>query len=170
MEVLKRAHEASHDATDDAALVEALGIKVKTIPGEARAMKITNPEDIATAITLIRPIDSDLRVGVGTDAHAFSSDASRQLWLAGILWPETVGVDGHSDGDVAAHAICDALLSATGLGDLGSNFGVSDPKYAGASGATLLNETLTRITNAGYEIVNVAVQIVCNKQIGRAHV
>ena len=81
VEVLKRAHEASHDATDDAALVEALGIKVKTIPGEARAMKITNPEDIATAMTLIRPIDSDLRVGVGTDAHAFSSDASRQLWL-----------------------------------------------------------------------------------------
>ena len=163
VEVLKRAYEASHDATDDAALVEALGIKVKTIPGEARAMKITNPEDIATAITLIRPIDSDLRVGVGTDAHAFSSDASRQLWLAGILWPETVGVDGHSDGDVAAHAICDALLSATSLGDLGSNFGVSDPKYAGASGATLLKETLTRITSAGYEIVNVAVQIVCNK-------
>ncbi len=163
VEVLKRAHEASHDATDDAALVEALGIKVKTIPGEARAMKITNPEDIATAITLIRPIDSDLRVGVGTDAHAFSSDALRELWLAGIHWPETVGVDGHSDGDVAAHAICDALLSATGLGDLGSNFGVSDPKYAGASGAMLLNETLTRINNAGYEIVNVAVQIVCNK-------
>ena len=163
VDVLKRAHEASHDATDDAALVEALGIKVKTIPGEARAMKITNPEDIATAITLIRPIDSDLRVGVGTDAHAFSSDASRQLWLAGILWPETVGVDGHSDGDVAAHAICDALLSATGLGDLGSNFGVSDPKYAGASGATLLKETLTRITNSGFEIENVAVQIVCNK-------
>jgi len=163
VEVLKRAHEASHDATDDAALVEALGIKVKTIPGEARAMKITNPEDIATAITLIRPIDSDLRVGVGTDAHAFSSDASRQLWLAGILWPEAVGVDGHSDGDVAAHAICDALLSATSLGDLGSTFGVSDPKYAGASGARLLEETLARITDAGYEIMNVAVQIICNK-------
>jgi 2-C-methyl-D-erythritol 4-phosphate cytidylyltransferase/2-C-methyl-D-erythritol 2,4-cyclodiphosphate synthase len=163
VDVLKRAHEASQDATDDAALVEALGIKVKTIPGEARAMKITNPEDISTAVTLLRPAHSEVRVGVGTDAHAFSSDSSRQLWLGGIVWPEVVGVDGHSDGDVAAHAICDALFSATGLGDLGSNFGVSDPQYAGVSGALLLNETLARITNAGYEIANVAVQIVCNK-------
>jgi len=163
VEVLKRAHEASEDATDDAALVEALGVKVKTIPGEARAMKITNPEDIAIAVTLVRDLDANMRVGVGTDAHAFSSDTSRQLWLAGIHWPDVVGVDGHSDGDVAAHAICDALFSATGLGDLGSNFGVSDPQYSGASGATLLAETFTRISKAGYAINNVAVQIVCNK-------
>ena len=163
VDVLKRAHEASEDATDDAALVEALGVKVKTIPGEARAMKITNPEDIAMAVTLVRDLDANMRVGVGTDAHAFSSDASRQLWLAGIHWPDVVGVDGHSDGDVAAHAICDALLSATGLGDLGANFGVSDPQYSGASGATLLAETLTRISKADYAINNVAVQIVCNK-------
>jgi len=163
VDVLKRAHEASDDATDDAALVEALGIKVKTILGEARAMKITNPEDIGMALTLLRDLDSNLRVGVGTDAHAFSSDISRQLWLAGIHWPDVVGVDGHSDGDVAAHAICDALLSATGLGDLGSNFGVSDPQYSGASGASLLKETLTRITSAGFTINNVSVQVVCNK-------
>jgi 2-C-methyl-D-erythritol 4-phosphate cytidylyltransferase/2-C-methyl-D-erythritol 2,4-cyclodiphosphate synthase len=163
VDVLKRAHEASDDATDDAALVEALGIKVKTILGEARAMKITNLEDIGMALTLLRDLDSNLRVGIGTDAHAFSSDASRQLWLAGIHWPDVVGVDGHSDGDVAAHAICDALFSAIGLGDLGSNFGVSDPQYSGASGTTLLKETLTRITNAGFTINNVAVQIVCNK-------
>ena len=163
VDVLKRAHEASQDATDDAALVEALGIKVKTIAGEARAMKITNPEDIATAVMLLRPRNSEIRVGVGTDAHAFSSDPSRQLWLAGIYWPDVVGVDGHSDGDVAAHAICDALFSATSLGDLGSNFGVSDSKYAGASGAMLLSETLSRVTKAGYEIANVGVQIVCNK-------
>ena len=163
VEVLKRAHEASQDATDDAALVEALGIKVKTIPGEARAMKITNPEDIATAVTMIRPDSAELRVGIGTDAHAFSSDSSRPLWLAGILWPDTIGVDGHSDGDVAAHAICDALFSATNLGDLGSNFGVSEPQYAGASGISLLRETLSRVTHAGFEIENVSVQIVCNK-------
>ena len=163
VDVLKRAHEASDDATDDAALVEALGIKVKTILGEVRAMKITNPEDIGMALTLLRDLDSNLRVGIGTDAHAFSSDTSRQLWLAGIHWPDVVGVDGHSDGDVAAHAICDALYSATGLGDLGSNFGVSDPQYSGASGASLLKETLTRITSAGFTINNVSVQVVCNK-------
>ncbi len=161
--VLRRAHEASEDATDDAALVEALGIKVKTILGEARAMKITNPEDLAVAVTHLRNLDSQLRVGIGTDAHAFSSDPNRQLWLGGILWSDVVGVDGHSDGDVAAHAICDALFSASGLGDLGSNFGTSDPKYAGASGVTLLQETLARVIAAGYSIQNVAVQIVCNK-------
>ncbi len=163
VDVLRRAHEASEDATDDAALVEALGIKVKTIPGEARAMKITNPEDLAIAVTHLRDTDSQLRVGIGTDAHAFSTDANRQLWLAGLHWPEVIGVDGHSDGDVAAHAICDALFSAAGLGDLGSNFGVSDPKYSGASGVTLLKESLARVNNAGFEIENVAVQIVCNK-------
>jgi 2-C-methyl-D-erythritol 4-phosphate cytidylyltransferase/2-C-methyl-D-erythritol 2,4-cyclodiphosphate synthase len=163
LSVLRRAHEASADATDDAALVEALGIKVKTIAGEARAMKITNPEDLAVAVTHLRNLDSQLRVGVGTDAHAFSSDPNRQLWLGGILWSDVVGVDGHSDGDVAAHAICDALFSATGLGDLGSNFGTSDPKYAGASGVILLQETLARVSAAGFSIQNVAVQIVCNK-------
>ena len=163
VDVLRRAHEASEDATDDAALVEALGIKVKTVPGEATALKITNPEDIAVAISHLRGNLSNLMIGIGTDAHAFSNDPSRELWLAGIKWPEVVGVDGHSDGDVAAHAICDALFSATGLGDLGSNFGVSDPQYAGASGLKLLQETLQRITKAGFSINNVAVQIVCNK-------
>ena len=162
LSVLKRAHEASEDATDDAALVEALGVKVKTISGEARAMKVTNPEDIAHAISLINPMASELRVGFGSDAHAFSSDGSRQLWLGGILWPAEVGVDGHSDGDVAAHAICDALFSAADIGDLGSNFGTSDPAYKDASGATLLKETLLRIKDAGFEINNVSVQIVCN--------
>jgi len=163
LDVLKRAHAASEDATDDAALVEALGIKVKTITGEARAMKVTNPEDIAIAITHLRNAQANLLVGVGTDAHAFSTDPARELWLAGIYWPDVNGVDGHSDGDVAAHAICDALFSATGMGDLGSNFGVSDPQYSGASGTTLLKETLERITRAGFVIKNVAVQIVCNK-------
>ena len=163
LDVLKRAHAASEDATDDAALVEALGIKVKTITGEARAMKVTNPEDIAIAITHLRNSQANLLVGVGTDAHAFSTDPARELWLAGIYWPDVNGVDGPSDGDVAAHAICDALFSATGMGDLGSNFGVSDPQYSGASGTTLLKETLERITRAGFVIKNVAVQIVCNK-------
>ncbi|NCV44550.1 MAG: 2-C-methyl-D-erythritol 2,4-cyclodiphosphate synthase [Actinobacteria bacterium] len=161
--VLKRAHEASEDATDDAALVEALGVKVKTIPGEAKAMKVTNPEDVALAVSLLNPDSKELRVGFGTDAHAFSSDSSRKLWLGGILWPGEIGIDGHSDGDVAAHAICDALFAAANIGDLGSNFGTSDPKYKDASGETLLKETLQRITSAGFSITNVSVQIVCNR-------
>ena len=162
-QVLERAHSASDDATDDAALVEAIGVKVKTIEGEASAFKITTKEDIGQALLLLSPIDRNFKVGLGVDAHAFSSDQDRKLWLAGLLWPEQIGVDGYSDGDVAAHAICDALFSAARLGDLGSNFGVDDPKYQGASGETLLKEALEKITSAGYEIGNVSVQIVCNK-------
>ena len=162
-QVLERAHSASDDATDDAALVEAIGVKVKTIEGEASAFKITTKEDIGQALLLLSPSNRNFKVGLGVDAHAFSSDQDRKLWLAGLLWPEQIGVDGYSDGDVAAHAICDALFSAAGLGDLGSNFGVDDPKYQGASGETLLKEALKKITSAGYEIGNVSVQIVCNR-------
>lgn len=161
--VLKRAHEASEDATDDAALVEAIGIKVKTIAGEALAMKVTNPEDIALAVSLLNPESKELRVGFGTDAHAFSADTSRELWLGALNWPGEIGVDGHSDGDVAAHAICDALFAAANIGDLGSNFGTSDPKYKGASGIQLLEECLRRVQSAGFEINNVSVQIICNR-------
>jgi 2-C-methyl-D-erythritol 4-phosphate cytidylyltransferase/2-C-methyl-D-erythritol 2,4-cyclodiphosphate synthase len=162
--VLAHAYSSAEDATDDAALVEAIGIKVKVITGEERALKITTKSDLARAAQILLPnSEKQIRVGIGTDAHAFSSDSSRKLWLAGLLWDGEVGVDGHSDGDVAAHAICDALLSAANLGDLGSNFGVSDPKYAGASGATLLTETLNKVNGAGFEIQNVAVQIVGNR-------
>ena len=162
--VLERAHQASEDATDDAALVEALGIKVKTIAGEDQAFKITTKGDIKTAINFLLPDNQkQLRVGIGVDAHAFSEDKKRKLALAGLIWPDEIGLDGHSDGDVAAHAICDALLSAADLGDLGSNFGVSDSKYKGATGAQMLSESLAKVAAAGFEIENVSVQIVGNR-------
>ncbi len=162
--LLIKAHTSSDDVTDDAGLVEDRGVDVKVIAGEERALKITTMQDLSNAERMLLPlIDNQMRVGIGTDAHAFSEDPSREMWLGGIFWPREVGVDGHSDGDVAAHAICDALLSAAALGDLGSNFGVSDPKYAGASGSQLLAETLDRLKNAGYSINNVSVQIVGNR-------
>jgi len=161
--VLERAHAASEDATDDAALVEAIGVAVRVIPGEKCALKITTKSDLATATALLLPnSQKQIRVGIGVDAHAFGHDQSKKLSLAGLIWDE-VGLEGHSDADVAAHAICDALLSAANLGDLGSNFGVADKKYAGASGSQLLSETLAKIKAAGFVIENVAVQIVGNK-------
>ena len=132
--------------------------------GEERALKITTPDDLDRAERyLLGSGSKSFRVGTGSDAHAFSSDPTRVLSLAGLEWPGEIGVDGHSDGDVAAHAICDALLSAAQCGDLGSNFGTSRPEYAGASGAKLLQETRAIVERAGYSIVNVAVQIVGNR-------
>jgi 2-C-methyl-D-erythritol 4-phosphate cytidylyltransferase/2-C-methyl-D-erythritol 2,4-cyclodiphosphate synthase len=163
-ETLVTAHKSKSDATDDAGLVEELDIPVKVILGEDRALKITTPEDFQRAYRLLLGESSqDFRVGIGTDAHAFSADPARALHLAGLEWPGEVGVDGHSDGDVAAHAICDALLSAAQSGDLGSNFGTSRPEYAGASGAKLLQESRKIVEGAGFVIHNVAVQIVGNR-------
>ncbi|TDD41136.1 2-C-methyl-D-erythritol 2,4-cyclodiphosphate synthase [Nonomuraea terrae] len=103
-------------------------------------------------------------MGVGVDVHPFASDASgRELHLAGLHWPGEGGLDGHSDGDAAAHAACDAMLSAAGLGDLGGLFGTADPRWAGASGAVLLEETARQVRAAGYEIGNVAIQVIGNR-------
>ena len=102
------------------------------------------------------------RIGIGTDVHRFVDGVP--LHLAGLSWPdEDHGLEGHSDADVAAHAACDALLSAAGLGDLGSNFGTSEPEWAGAAGTALLTETARRVRAAGFEIGNVAVQVIGNR-------
>jgi 2-C-methyl-D-erythritol 2,4-cyclodiphosphate synthase len=104
----------------------------------------------------------DLRTGIGTDVHRLVE--GRPMRIAGLDWPEeSVGPEGHSDGDVVLHAICDALLSAAGLGDLGSNYGTAEPEWAGAAGSALLAETLRRVRADGWEVSNVAVQLIGNR-------
>jgi len=102
----------------------------------------------------------EVRVGVGTDVHAYAD--GRELWLAGLHWPGERGLLGHSDADVAAHAACDALLSAAGLGDLGSVFGTSDPAWQDASGISLLAHVAGLVRAAGFTIGNVSIQVIGN--------
>lgn len=105
---------------------------------------------------------SPVRIGIGTDVHRLVDGAP--MHLAGLSWPdEPQGLEGHSDADVAAHAACDALLSAAGLGDLGSNVGTDDARWAGASGVSLLVEIARRVREAGFEIGNVAIQVIGNR-------
>lgn len=102
----------------------------------------------------------NLRTAVATDIHQFSTDVGRPMWLACLQWPGVTGLEGHSDADVAAHAVADAILIASGVGELGSVFGVGRPEFSGASGARLLGESARLVREAGWDIINASVQII----------
>lgn len=166
-DVLETAYRvAEHEFTDDAALVADAGHRVLTVEGSPRAFKITTADDLDRARALIageQPASAvhdaagAPRVGVGTDVHAFGGDGA--LWLAGLEWPGEPALSGHSDGDAAAHAIVDALLSAAGLGDIGTHFGTGRPEFAGAHAAVFLAHTARLVADAGWRIGNVSVQV-----------
>jgi len=160
-ELIVKAHvAATADYTDDASLVQAFGGTVMMVPGEEVAMKITTAEDLETAQGYLL---SGARTGTGSDSHRFSDDATKTLQLGCLEWPGHRGLEGHSDGDVIAHSVVDALLAAAGLGDIGSNFGVDRPEFAGASGEVFLRGTLELLTKHELEPVNVSVQLIGNE-------
>jgi 2-C-methyl-D-erythritol 4-phosphate cytidylyltransferase/2-C-methyl-D-erythritol 2,4-cyclodiphosphate synthase len=166
------AAEAMAEATDDAALVASAGYPVSVIAGDQLAFKITSVGDLRRAELLLGageragvpvgdPGTAGPRVGTGLDVHAF--DDTAELWLAGLHWPGERGLSGHSDGDAAVHAICDALLAAAGLGDIGGVFGTADSRFAGAHGDVFLLETLRLVEDAGFSVGNVTVQVIGNR-------
>ena len=177
-DVLRQAHlqlAAANPAvleavTDDASLVKAMGLPVHVVPGHPDALKVTHPRDLEHANQLASPSANQAeartsrpiipRVGNAVDVHAVSTDPGRPMWLAGLHFPDEVGLAGHSDGDAVAHAACDALFAAAGIGDLGTHFGVDRPEFAGASGTRLLAEAARIVRTAGFEIGNVSVQFV----------
>jgi 2-C-methyl-D-erythritol 4-phosphate cytidylyltransferase/2-C-methyl-D-erythritol 2,4-cyclodiphosphate synthase len=170
---------ASDDHTDDAGLFALAGYAAISILGDPLAFKITTPWDLRRAELLAEGdgLSADAqhtgepRTGFGLDVHAYDvhasdvheGDTSTPLWLGGLLWPGEPGLSGHSDGDAVCHAICDALLSAAGLGDIGGNFGTADPQYANARGEVFVKATVELLREKGHSIDNVVVQIVGNK-------
>lgn len=146
--------------TDDASLYQAAGGSVLSVAGDRLAFKVTTAEDLLLAGHMI---ESEQRTGIGTDTHRFTEDTGKPLFLGTIVWPGERGLDGHSDGDALSHAIVDALLSAAGLGDIGSNFGVDREEFAGANGRVFLEGVLQKLHEHGWSIVNVSAQIIGNR-------
>jgi 2-C-methyl-D-erythritol 4-phosphate cytidylyltransferase / 2-C-methyl-D-erythritol 2,4-cyclodiphosphate synthase len=154
---------AAAEFTDDAALMQAAGHRIIAVDGDERAFKITTPADLAAAELRFGGQPAGFRTGIGTDVHRFTEDSDKPLYLGTIIWSGERGLDGHSDGDAVSHAIVDALLAAAGLGDIGSNFGVDRPEFSGANGKVFLEGALELISNAGYRVENVSVQIIGNR-------
>jgi 2-C-methyl-D-erythritol 4-phosphate cytidylyltransferase/2-C-methyl-D-erythritol 2,4-cyclodiphosphate synthase len=173
-DLLRAAHAAAgaDDAPDDAALVSALGHPVEVVPGEAANLKLTGAEDLDLADRWIdpRPAAADvdrLRVGLGTDVHRLV--AGRPLRLGGVEIPYPRGPSGHSDADAVAHAVADAILGASGLGDLGDHFPPGDPACAGLPGAALLARVAGLAAASGHVITQVDVSVTLEAPRLRPH-
>jgi 2-C-methyl-D-erythritol 4-phosphate cytidylyltransferase/2-C-methyl-D-erythritol 2,4-cyclodiphosphate synthase len=152
---------AQAETTDDASLVTQHGLPVDTVKGDPLAFKITTPWDLRRAEELLTCTTPAFRTGIGVDVHAF--DSNRELWLAGLHWPNETGLAGHSDGDAVCHAIVDALLSASGLGDMGSVFGTADPRFTNAPSEIFLRQSMHQLSEADWIIDNIAVQIIAQQ-------
>jgi 2-C-methyl-D-erythritol 4-phosphate cytidylyltransferase / 2-C-methyl-D-erythritol 2,4-cyclodiphosphate synthase len=156
---LERAHrEATGPATDDAALIEALGLPIVAVEGDPMNRKVTNREDAAW---LAGP--SETRTGLGYDVHAFSTDPARTLWLGGVEFLGETALEGHSDADALLHAITDALLGAAGLGDIGVHFPNTDPQWAGAPSSVFLEHAARCVRDERWTIVGLDATVVAER-------
>ncbi|MBT1545752.1 2-C-methyl-D-erythritol 4-phosphate cytidylyltransferase [Curtobacterium aurantiacum] len=184
---LRRAYAvASQSETDDAGVFQAAGGTVRFVPGDADGFKITTPWDLGRAESVVRARTeagagagagagtgngaadavAAVRLGLGVDVHAFDDASPCRVGL--LDFPGEPGLSGHSDGDAVAHAVCDALLSAGGLGDIGGRFGTADPQYAGATGDVFVRGAVALLAEAGLVPVSVTVQVIGNRpRIGR---
>lgn len=159
LEAHARAGQRRLRATDDAALVEAMGGAVRVVEGETTNLKITTAEDLAIADALLRAgSPEDRRTGLGYDAHRLVPD--RRLVLGGVAIPFDRGLSGHSDADAVLHAVIDGLLGAAGLPDIGQHFPPDDPSYRGADSRVLLAKAVERVRQSGFVPVQVDVVIV----------
>jgi 2-C-methyl-D-erythritol 4-phosphate cytidylyltransferase / 2-C-methyl-D-erythritol 2,4-cyclodiphosphate synthase len=159
-DLIKSAHEkTSGDWVDDLALIEGAGAKIAFTRGRAELMKITEGDDIAVASKLLSA--PRMRVGSGFDVHAFAP--GDHVMLCGVKVPHTHGLEGHSDADVAWHAITDAILGAAALGDIGDHFPPSDPQWKGAASILFLRHAVQLAADRGLEIANVDVTLICER-------
>lgn len=169
-----RAEAEGVTATDDCALLERLGVPVRMVQGSFTNLKITTPEDLAFAEAVLagggfgRETGGGLRVGLGYDVHRLVE--GRPLILGGVAIPHSRGLLGHSDADVLAHAVMDALLGAASLGDLGRHFPDTDPEYEGADSLSLLRQVAQKVADRGCRVVNVDCVVVAESPRLAAHV
>jgi len=161
LDAYARAARAGVALTDEAMAMERAGLKVAAVPGSVRNFKITTPDDLARAIRLLAPAAAALRVGHGFDTHRLVP--GRRLMLGGIHVPADVGLEGHSDGDVLLHALCDALLGAGALGEIGSLFPSANPKLKGAASSTFVAEVMKRLAAAQLSIDNVDATLIAER-------
>ena len=153
--------ESRLEVTDDASVMESAGYRVQTVTGSVRNMKLTTPEDYMAAEHILNQDMPVLRVGTGYDVHRLAEN--RKLVLCGVEIPWELGLLGHSDVDVALHALTDAMLGAAALGDIGKHFPDTDPRYEGISSLLLLKKTAELLQRSGYRLVNADITIVAQK-------
>ncbi|PHQ72181.1 MAG: bifunctional 2-C-methyl-D-erythritol 4-phosphate cytidylyltransferase/2-C-methyl-D-erythritol 2,4-cyclodiphosphate synthase [Sneathiella sp.] len=150
---------AGEQVTDDIALAELAGIAPKTVDGDVTNFKITTSEDVTKAVQYVTKKLTDIRIGQGFDVHAFA--LNRELWLGGVKIPHEKGLKGHSDADVALHALTDAILGAIGAGDIGTHFPPSDAQWQGARSDIFLAHAAELVREAGGIINNIDLTIIC---------